>query len=384
MKKYIFLLAYLFSLTYGRAISEEAAASYFVTAMTPSSSNDLVALKRISDDTAKALSAAKKVRHRYLSYFEDLEKSSKKINYALLSYILNQIKVRPHGTLVDPDLPLPPEHLYLATSFLFMTPEEEGQLTERELLDIYNVLENVMTTYTRYEATLWDARNTSSVNGQLWLNEGVLQMASIELQKMQPQKPLAGIIDYDTLSVVPQHNDIMNPGRIIEKTSAAFQYSTSNVITFPLNLGRMHWIMLAIQRDGNIAVIDSYPIDRTDITKKIVADLNAHGIHDHLGNPIVFKPYESDRPLYTGLQSDDYQCGVHSLVYCTAITTAGSISGGMDIIHRDIATGKKITFADILNGTNSETSLTTKEAVFQNFRVQLQKLIADLKKRLLQ
>lgn len=422
MKKYLFAFNILLSLIYGRAISTDTVDSYVITTLTPSASSMPISLKiqNAEKDRLQALNRAKDFKQKYLQYFEDLEKGGKKINYALLSYILNQIKVRLPGDQGNPNLPLTENQLYLATSFLFMPPEEEANLTEENLLQVCNILENVVTTYTRYEATLWDPQNVASVKGIEWLNEGVLQMAAVELQKVQPGNPLNGIIDYDTLSITSLHDDIKRPGRIIEKTSAAFQYSTSNVVTFPLNLGRTHWIMIAIQQDGNVAVIDSYSADRTSITKQIVAALNDHGIYDHTGNLIKFKPYNKGKPTYTALQSDSYQCGVHSLVYCTAIAKAGSISGGLAIIHDSIAKGKKVTFEHILDDTFVEVPSVIQEAldgkalsdiqqalsqkippkvsqkvrpkvekkipeavakIFQSFRVQLQQIVKDLTRK---
>lgn len=327
---------------------------------------------------ATTLSIATKVRTHYLTYFSD-----KEINYNLLSYILNQINIRPRSARLsqsDEDLvtPLSEFQTYITTQFLFMNEDEARLIPEDDLLDIRILLENILTYYTRYEATLFDARNLTSIEGNHWVQEGIIQMAAIELQATHY---LPGVVDYDTLSLTSLRNDIAKPFRLIEKVAAAFHYSGTNVIAFPLNLSNSHWIMVAVQRNGDVVVIDSLPGNRTALARQIVDNLNTYPITDHAGTVIRFTPYKDTGSISTGLQSDGYQCGIHSFVYSLTIAAEGTIPGGLAIIMDEIGKGNRNTFEDILYRRSSTTTLSTPALTFTGFRTQLQTLTKQLKER---
>lgn len=373
MKHLLLTLLLLNSVNLGSALAEDTSSA--ALSLTPPAETASVSA---AAHGATTLSIATKVRTHYLAYFSD-----KEINYNLLSYILNQINIRPRSARLsqsaeDLVTPLPEVQTYITTQFLFMNEDEARLIPEDDLLDIRILLENILTYYTRYEATLFDARNLTSIEGNHWVQEGIIQMAAIELQAA---RRLPGIVDYDTLSLTPLRNDITKPSRLIEKIAAAFHYSATNVITFPLNLSNSHWILVAIQRNGDVVVIDSLPGNHSALARQIVDNLNTYPITDHTGTVIRFTPYKDTGSISTGLQSDGYQCGIHSFVYSLAIATEGTIPSGLAIIMDEIGKGKRGLLEDILYRRPSATVLPTPALIFTGFRTQLQALIRQLKER---
>lgn len=303
-------------------------------------------------------------KQRYKDLFEALSQRGP-INYKFLSYVLNKIETRSPKAISErsePDMLLKEAHLQMATEFLHLTDEEVAakRYTRIELQQMLEVFTTVTNIYLRYEGTLEsDPQNFKSVRHARLIEEGILSVAAVEWQQTTP---LAGVIAEDPLSLVRhaytdsktgktkiwEHSDITKKTGIVLRVASAFTNEETQVMTVPFNLNNGHWIMLAVQQDGQVVVIDSMSSSRTYMAKPIVELLNEAQIKDAKGNIIEFTLYNGTGSYNTNLQfRDGVQCGIHALAYCYAIAAQGSIEDGIRFIHSHLETGKTRRFEDI-------------------------------------